>query len=60
MKTIETKGAYELAEYGVFFKNGDVVRDRYGVKHVVLEHNGCEVLTYSGNTIHPRNLIKAA
>lgn len=52
-------GHEERQKYGVHFKKGDKVKDRYGKSHEVLSHNGPEVKTVSGESFHPTKLFHA-
>lgn len=52
-------GHEEHQKYGVHFKKGDKVKDRYGKSHEVLSHNGPEVKTASGESFHPTKLFHA-
>lgn len=52
-------GHEEHQQYGVHFKKGDKVKDRYGKSHEVLSHHGPEVKTASGGSFHPTKLFHA-
>lgn len=52
-------GHEEHQQYGVHFKKGDKVKDRYGKSHEVLSHHGPEVKTASGESFHPTKLWHA-
>lgn len=52
-------GHEEHQQYGVHFKKGDKVKDRYGKSHEVLSHTGAEVKTVSGESFHPTKLFHA-
>ena len=54
----EEVGHYERERYGVYYKNGDKVKDQFGNRHIVSSHIGASVITEEGKNFHPTKLSR--
>lgn len=53
-------GEYEREQYGVHFKRGEKVKDRFGKVHTVQEHRGAAVhVKGQWDHFHPSKLTRA-